>query len=498
MWECMCLKVGGDGNLLVRDLRLRQSNYHFGENMTKQITSASLSRIDKLFLDQGVDIDKAKQQRTSHGLELVAGNDLPSHHGLQLSLLTAINLGVKCFGGNVTVFLSEAVLNSPCLTRVCTSPTLGQAIKELGAQVVDHPDSRPAGPYLALGDVASCAKAIRVTYDGWRACVGPSITVARLAERDYCPLASIAAAALAVGEIFASFAGLSVSATRRVVELSLWRPDLRGNSDDTIGLPLQELPKALSIFGLGHLGQAYIWALASLPYVRGEEAEIQLCDFDLVEEANIETGALLTPVTEGLLKTRVVAAWLEKRGFNTKLLERRVDENFRRTTMEPVIALSGFDNNEARQYLAGAGFNAIFDSGLGGEAYNFDTIGFHSWPNSRNASDLWLVKTTDERAIEAERLRKRTAENAAYQAIKNDECGRLILAGKSVAVPFVGALAACIVLAEMSKSINGGPAFHNTIVRMCSIGVQEWTSPWHQATPIRGVATTMVRPANSD
>jgi hypothetical protein len=463
--------------------------------MTRKITTDNLSRIDKLFLDQqGVDIDEAKRRRTLHGLSLAAGNELEGNRGLQLSLLTAVNLGVKCFGGNVKVFLSAKLSDVLCLSRVCTSTTLGEAIKELGGEVVHTPGAAPIGPHLAIGDPVDTAQAIRVTYDGWRVCVGPSAMVPRLAEREYCPLASIAAAAIAVGEVFAAFAGLSILATRRVIDISLWRPDLPGSNADALGLPLQELPKKLAIFGLGHLGQAYIWGISSLPYSNDNEVEILLCDDDHVEDANIETGALLAPAMVGQLKTRVASAWLENRGFNCKLLERRVDENFRRTEKEPVIALSGFDNNEARQFLAHAGFNAIFDSGLGGDAHNFDTIGFHSWPNPRGESDLWLVKSVNEKAADTERLKKKTEANVAYQAMKEDECGRLTLAGKSVAIPFVGAMAACLVLAEMSKSINGGPTFFDITIRLCSLDSCGQASRLHsyQARPIRGVATTLI------
>jgi hypothetical protein len=42
-----------------------------------------------------------------------------------------------------------------------------------------------------------------------------------------------------------------------------------------------------------------------------------------------------------------------------------------------------------------------------------------------------------------------------------DECGRYELAGKSVAVPFVGATAANLVVAEVLRILHGGPAYHD-------------------------------------
>jgi hypothetical protein len=145
-------------------------------------------------------------------------------------------------------------------------------------------------------------------------------------------------------------------------------------------------------------------------------------------------------------------------------------EYFKRTKEEPVIALSGFDDNSARQWLSEAGFSAIFDSGLGGEAHNFDTIAFHTWPNPRATSDIWPLESEDELAAREARKKKQAANNAAYQTLDSDECGRLLLAGNSVAVPFVGAIAACVVLAEMLKTINGGPTFSDIKLRSCSLG----------------------------
>ena len=42
-----------------------------------------------------------------------------------------------------------------------------------------------------------------------------------------------------------------------------------------------------------------------------------------------------------------------------------------------------------------------------------------------------------------------------------EDCGRVSLAGESIAVPFVGAVAACLATAEMIKNVNGGPIFHD-------------------------------------
>ena len=51
------------------------------------------------------------------------------------------------------------------------------------------------------------------------------------------------------------------------------------------------------------------------------------------------------------MKTRVLAEWLEARGFRTVLEERRFGEWIRRAQEEPGVALCGVDNALARASL---------------------------------------------------------------------------------------------------------------------------------------------------
>jgi hypothetical protein len=227
--------------------------------------------------------------------------------------------------------------------------------------------------------------------------------------------------------LFSAFAGINVMAMSQVIRLSLWGADASAAGGYAVGRPIDELPAAMSIFGLGHLGQAYLRSLAALPYTQPQDACLWLCDDDSVEEPNVETGALLTSADIDSLKTRATAKWLEDRGFSTRLLERRVDDAFRRTENEPVIVLSEFDDNRPRHWLTDAGFERIFDSGLGGEAHNFDTVAFRAWPNPRSAEDLWPFETDTERQAREARKHVLVQANQGYSGLADDECGRLNL-----------------------------------------------------------------------
>jgi hypothetical protein len=161
---------------------------------------------------------------------------------------------------------------------------------------------------------------------------------------------------------------------------------------------------------------------------------------------------------------------LEQRGFNTRICERRFDESFRAIDGEPMLAFSGFDNNIARRALPDAGFRRVIDGGLGATLDNFDSIGLRLWPNPRAADDLWPAETPRDEARRAERELEAARRNVGYLALGGDECGRVLIAGKSVAVPFVGITAACLVLAESLRLLNDGPKFDQLKLRVGRIG----------------------------
>ena len=188
-----------------------------------------------------------------------------------------------------------------------------------------------------FGNAASAEGALRVTFDGWIARVGAAPSTARLPEREYCSLAGVLAAALSLSELFLSFAGINMEATRRIVGLSLWQPDLDIGDPEALGIPVDYLPRELWVLGLGHLGNAYLWVLASLAYPKRDDVTFALCDFDKVEPENIETGVIFTAADERRLKTRAGGCWLEQRGFQTRLVERRFDANFRRSYLRTKI-----------------------------------------------------------------------------------------------------------------------------------------------------------------
>lgn len=452
---------------------------------------AHLSRIDKIFVDRdAADSAKARARREAFAVTLACGADVGGSRSLQVAVLTAVAIASRCFPGAVMVALADGVSEAQSLAWPRLAQTFGQALQEiLSGQMVGLGLAAHDGRALVFGDVGQLA-GLRVTFDGWVARVGPASQLPRAAEPAANPLAAVLAAALALSELFLGFADISLEAGRRVVGLSLWRPDLAHDDPAALGPAVACLPQRLWTLGLGHLGNAYLWALAALPYADSSQVEFALLDFDKVEQENYETGLLFRLEDEHALKTRVCNNWLERRGFRTKLVERRFDEHFRLQPDEAKVALCGFDSNPARQHLATAGFLRVLESGLGGTAQNFDTIGFHTLPNGRSPAELWPVPSWQEEAemrAEAERMAQG---NVGYLSLGSDDCGRALLAGKAVAVPFVGVAAATLVVAELLRLLHDGVCYTDGKLRLGNIRARAFPMV-RRYTPqdLAGVAT---------
>ncbi len=419
-----------------------------------------LSRISKLIIDRDqTTADAALALRRGYAVALCCGDDVAASYTLQLAALTAASIACRCFPGAVRVSYSPGLAKASLLVWPWLNLTFGAALAEILGPSAVEVGGGPAPHALIFGDAHPADGAIRVTFDGWIAKVGPARVVSRLPEREYFPLAGILAASLAMSERFLSFAGISLGAARRTVGLSLWRPDLEIDDGEALGIPVEYLPGALWLLGLGHLGNAYLWSLATLPYEDPKGVEFALFDFDTVEKDNVETGLLLSIDDLRSFKAHACDAWLRRRKFRTRLVERRFDATFRVQDQEPKLALCGFDSNPSRRDLLHAQFRRVIDSGLGGMASNFDTISVHTLPNPRAPDDLWPDLSEEERAKLAAYHERMARENPGYRQLDGDDCGRRDLADKSIAVPFVGASAASLVIAEAVRQLHDGPAY---------------------------------------
>jgi hypothetical protein len=417
-------------------------------NQPSQIAE-TLNRTVKIALDTGeaATIEDAERIFAGYNIQIVAGPDVAQSAVMQAGLLTAVNCAARCFLGGVTVVGAAG----PLMVSLPGFGDLAHAVTALGG--VHTGSTASETPTLVFGDVAGRdldRLAVRATFNEWCGGVVPIGSGTRLGEQGVFTPAGVLAGAIGVAEIFQRLRGGCPMACRRATGLDLWCPErnwLRGES----AVPLTRLPSSAWLVGLGNLGQAYLWTLGLLPY--GETLpDLFLQDFDVLAPSNLSTSLLTFPPLIGRRKSRALAEWADQRGFRTAIIERRFASDFQIGPLEPQVALVGVDNPLARQSIEDVGFGRVIEAGLGAGPKDFLGIDLHTFPAERLARDVWREAGRSEIDMAP----------PAYQAllkVSGDPCGTLQLAGRSVGAPFVGAIAATLVIAELMRLAIGAPRY---------------------------------------
>jgi len=413
-----------------------------------------LNRLVKLAMDTGEasSIEDAEKLFSGYRLAVAVGEDVRYSATQQAALLTVINCGRRSLLGGVEV---EGIAGMPLLLPLHPYRTLEEAVSSLGGKVVGAVS--PNVPLVVVGDGredTDRAFAVRTTFDGWAGGIVPvRAQELRLAERQEFIPSGVLSGAVAVAEAFQHLRGGNPAAGRRNVGLSLWRPEADWRERQAVGPVITRLPSALWLIGIGNVGQAYLWTIGLLPYENPNEVQLVLQDYDVLAPSNDSTSLLTQQALIGARKTRAIAHWADSRGFRTAIIERRFASDFRVGADDPAVALCGVDNALARSALEDAGFARVIEAGLG---YGIrDYLGFrtHVFPGSRRAHDIWRAE---------ENGREIRTDLPAYQALEAtgaDQCGLTKLAGRTVGAPFVGAVAATVVVGELLRMVNGGHTY---------------------------------------
>ena len=413
--------------------------------------SETLHRLVKQAMDSGeaASVEEAQALFANYKLRIEIDAQWAREPIQQAVLLTAVALGRRVFLGGVDV---AGEIDVPLLTPLRAEATLAAAVAALGARVAGA-DRAGTVPVVWIGprQVRRAGFAVRAIVAGWRGGIVPLDCDIDLGYGNPMPLAAMLAAGLAVNEAFLHVSGKVPAAGRRIVGMSLWRPDTGGDwlQPESDGPALRYLPSKLWLIGLGHLGQAYLWGLGLLPYERTESLALVLQDVDTITPSSESTSVLSDCGNLGVRKTRAMAAWAESRGFSASITERLFAADFRRQADEPAVALCGLDNALGRQALDQVGFDLVVETGLGRGHQDFRRIRLHTLPGRRGAAELWSIHPADESA----------KTQPAYSRLRDegvlDRCGMTLLAGKAVGAPFVGAVAASLALSEILRLLHG-------------------------------------------
>ncbi|MEW2188309.1 hypothetical protein AB0900_34100, partial [Streptomyces cellulosae] len=216
--------------------------------------------------------------------------------------------------------------------------------------------------------------------------------------------------------------------------------------DDTTPVPAAETPHL-------HLtsGNAPVTlGKTTASYTDPAQISVVLQDVDKTVEANHSTG-LLTPRLPALIrKTRLVAEALDRLGFDTSLVERRLDQTTRAAQQDTHVALLGVDSLATRRTISAVGWPLAIDAGLGSGALDFNAIQIRRFPAARASQQIaaWAEPQSENAAL---------PNNGAFEDLKQrDVCGAVELAGTAVGAAFVGVIAACLAISEASRELVGG------------------------------------------
>jgi len=416
--------------------------------MNQPLNEDTLDRLAKaIMVKHSIGYADALVMLSRFRLNLVCDDTIEISPSLQAALLTAVNTGKRAFHGGVTVSMPA---NTPCVVNWPGGLNLNEVARALGANFSTlHHDEFTHTLYLGGRANERVEGSFLVVCSGWRGGIVPTGMAVDLRLGADFALGGIAAAALGVAQGFLRLSGISSRQLESPQGISLWRPDLPWTGPSADGPALQILPKSVWMLGLGHLGQAYLWAFSFLPYSNCPEAHFLLQDFDRAVIGNFSSGLLCESQNVGKRKTRLCAEWLEARGFQTTIVERRFDAYIRRTGDEPYVACCGFDSGESRRMVESAGFDLVIECALGSETPRFDRIILHTFPDaSKTADEIWS-KTS--RPLPVDKRLVKEFETPG-------DCGILAetLARKAISTSFSGAFAGALVAGELLRALHGG------------------------------------------
>lgn len=415
---------------------------------TQQLNEENYCRLARAVLERlGGTYEQAMETLGQFRLNLICGEEITRSAALQAALLTALNTGKRAFLGGVAVQMPASV--KPLIPWP-NARTLNDIVEELGGRP-SAPEHSERSHTLYFGPASDpVPDALSVICSGWRGGVAPADVQFALSKEGDFALGGVLAGALGVGRGFLRVCGLSSRFVEQPLGVSLWRPDLDWTDENAAGPELQFLPSKLWFLGLGHLGQAFLWNTALLPYARPDETLFLLQDYDRVVRGNRGAGLLCEDDSPGHYKTRLCSRWLEGRGFSTRIHERPFDQTVRRNEDEPYIAFCGFDSAPARRCLDRAGFSLVVECGLGGSVDTFDQISLHTFPDAtRTPAEIWAEDNPDGTDAKPELI-------DAFRS--QDPCGILAetLARKALSSSFVGAHAGALAIGEVLRGLHGG------------------------------------------
>jgi molybdopterin/thiamine biosynthesis adenylyltransferase len=323
--------------------------------------------------------------------------------------------------------------------------------------------------------------------DGWLARVSSTACELPLLRAPRNPIGSLAAASLAVAEVFKELIALKPERGEPFDALSFSLQTLEvGTTDPGPEVPASLVLPPTALVGAGAIGNAVALLLADLP-LRGE---ISVIDRQRFGRENLGTCVLIGPHDVGRAKAVVMADFLRSSGLAARPMEGEIEQLSTRFEVEsrfPEIVLNGLDNIEARHAVQGLWPDLVIDGAIGAFMAQ---VSRHAWssdvgcllclfpaPSGQDSTAIASDETglRRDRVLEVDALVGEADVEAApleKQQWLRERLGRPICSvvsqamvariskadlqpGFEPSVPFVAAMSAAMVGAELVKALMG-------------------------------------------
>lgn len=391
----------------------------------------SLNRTMKLAMDEGrvQSYQEAIALFASFRLRLQVSPGFTASPGAEAAVLTLLRAAPKTFLGGVELVGPH---DEPCTLAWFAGKPLSAVAAECGVSTGVDPGVNL--PTICVGTGAATTDGfwigLRLRSDGFALTPDTSFPSAPESPVE----AGVAAAGAALNQAFQHIYRKAPQA---------------GQRDVSFRLPTQTGLFALRnqwIIGLGHLGQAYLWTtMLQSPELR--PSSVRLTDDDKVSRSSVSTCLLVNSGDIGRQKVEVVAERLEALGVAVQRDPVRLDLNAGSLTSTHPLCIVAVDNLALRRSLDRVHEARVLEAGIGDGSDGFTRVQAHAFPGARLARDIWAGE--DLKASRVVDISK-----PAYRSLleeSGDECGTTLVAGRSIATPFVGAFAGAV-LARLSTS----------------------------------------------
>jgi|GEM_PF-1039585 molybdopterin/thiamine biosynthesis adenylyltransferase len=393
-------------------------------------------------------IDDALKEMNNKSIWLVADETIINSYSKQLSFITTLNIAHRIFLNGVYCVLPSQVSN---LLKFKVA-TLNDLVVQFSG-ICSEDESLFEDIKILFGKECYDSQCIEIIACGWRGGVNFFGNERIFFSGDN---------SLALGPILASsiatyYAFCKIYKLRETIDvnvgISLWNLNAGSNwyHDEFDGPINLNMPRTIWDLGLGHLGQAYIWTLASFKIENSSKIQFLLQDSDVVDVENLGSQVLCQAKDIDKYKTRPCLQFIEEMGFDARIIEKRfelTDDEQDWMSNYPLL-LNGVDNVKTRKSISNKFIKLYLDGATNGSSELFDSFTMNNvYSRNKTLDEIWTDVAAENYILHR---------NLYDRYEKAEKCGSLSNIG--ISTPFVGLFSSTIIVSELLRSLNQGEKY---------------------------------------